>query len=151
MQLNITVLISITLAFLIVAFLAFYAGSLLFKLKKQKQGQDQKRQQRVLRITESIQTISMALEQQQCNLSEGCIRLYNLLECMPIDNRPDYSQQYPAIYGLYDKVKNLPTHDDRKKLKPSELRQQDEQREEDESLWESKILLEVNKLKSFSI
>ena len=151
MQLNITLLIGIVLAFSIVGGLAFYAGRLLFKLNKQKQFQDKKRQQRVLSITQSIQTISMALEQQQCNLSEGCIRLYNLLECIPIDNRPDYSQHYPAIYGLYERVKNLATHDDRKLLTPSELRQQDEQREEDESQWESKILVEVSQLKNFSV
>ena len=151
MQLDITLLIGIVLAFSIVGGLAFYAGRLLFKLNKQKQFQDKKRQQRVLSITQSIQTISMALEQQQCNLSEGCIRLYNLLECIPIDNRPDYSQHYPAIYGLYERVKNLATHDDRKLLTPSELRQQDEQREEDESQWESKILVEVSQLKNFSV
>ena len=151
MQINITLVIGILFGLLIVACLAFYASSLLFKLNKQKRLQNQKRQQRILVITQSIQTISMALEQQQCNLSEGCIRLYNLLECIPIDNRPDYSQHYPALYGLYEKVKNFATHDDRKQLKSSELRRQDEQREEDESQWESKILVEVGRLKNFSI
>ena len=57
----------------------------------------------------------------------------------------------PALYGLYEKVKNLATHDDRKQLNANELRRQDEQREEDESQWESKILLEVNLLKDFTI
>ncbi|MFT5674649.1 MAG: hypothetical protein ACI808_000572 [Paraglaciecola sp.] len=151
MQINFTHLIGILLGLSIIAVLAFYAISLLLKLNKQKQLQNQKRQQRVIVITQSIQTISMALEQQQCNLSEGCIRLYNLLECIPIDNRPDYSQHYPALYGLYEKVKDLATHDDRKQLKSSELRRQDEQREEDESQWESKILVEVGQLKNFSI
>jgi hypothetical protein len=151
LQINFTHLIGILLGLSIIAVLAFYAISLLLKLNKQKQLQNQKRQQRVIVITQSIQTISMALEQQQCNLSEGCIRLYNLLECIPIDNRPDYSQHYPALYGLYEKVKDLATHDDRKQLKSSELRRQDEQREEDESQWESKILVEVGQLKNFSI
>lgn len=151
MQINFTFLIIIFVALSVIGCLAFYASSLLLKLNKQKRLQGQKRQQRVLRITQSIQTISLALEQQQCNLSEGCIRLYHLLECIPIDNRPDYSQHYPALYGLYEKVNKLATHDDRKQLKPSELRKQDEQREEDESQLESKILVEVSKLKNFTI
>ena len=143
--------IVIMLAILFVAALSFYAGSLLLKLNKQNAIRQDKIQARIVRITESIQTISMAMEQQQCNLSEGCIRLYHLLSSVPINNPPNYAQLYPAVHELYHRVENLPTHQARKELKPAERRRQDAQREEEEVQLESKILLEVAKLKNFSV
>jgi len=135
----------------IVAGLAFYAGSLLFKVRTQQQLRNQKTQLRIDNIIESIQTIAKALEQQQCNLSEGCIRLFHLLEALPVKNKPDFYQQFTGIYSLYEQVKNLPTHEARKMLIKSEIRQQDLQRQELEIQLESQILNDVSVLKNFSI
>jgi hypothetical protein len=139
------------IAFSIVAGLSFYAGSLLFKLKTQQQLRNQKTQQRINNITESIQTIAKALEQQQCNLSEGCIRLFHLLEALPVKDKPDFSQQYTGLYSLYFKVKDLPTHEARKTQTKSETKQQDLHREELEARLESQILNDVSVLKTFEI
>ncbi|MGK0372510.1 MAG: hypothetical protein ACJAW1_002766 [Glaciecola sp.] len=143
------------LAFLLVALsivagLAFYAGSLLFKLRIQQQLRNQKTQQRIDNISQSIQTIAKALEQQQCNLSEGCIRLFHLLEALPIKNKPDFSQQFTGLYSLYSQVKDLPTHEARKLQNKKETAQQDLQREELEAELESQILNDVSVLKTFS-
>jgi type II secretory pathway pseudopilin PulG len=135
----------------IVAGLAFYAGSLLFKLRAQQLQRNQKTLHRINNISESIQTIAKALDQQQCNLSEGCIRLFHLLEALPIKDKPDFSQQFVGLYSLYDKVKSLPTHENRKAQSKIQTRQQDLQREELEAQFESQILSDVSKLKTFTI
>lgn len=144
-----TVILLIALS--IVAALAFYAGSLLFKLKSQQQQRDKKTQQRIDNISQSIQTIAKAMAQQQCNLSEGSIRLFHLLEGLPILDKPNFSKQYPGLYSLYDQVKHLPTHQTRKAQSKIETKRQDMQREDLEAQLESKILGEVSALTTFTI
>lgn len=145
---NIVLMLS---ALSIVACLAFYAGSLLFKLSTQTQLRNKKTQTRINNISESIQTIAKALDQQQCNLSEGCIRLFHLLEALPVKDKPDFSQQFTGLYSLYEQVKDLPTHEVRKAQTKRQTKQQDLQREELESQLESQILKDVLVLKTFSI
>ena len=144
-------IVFLLVALSIVAVLAFYAGSLLFKLRTQQQLRNKKTQQRIDNISISIQTIAKALEQQQCNLSEGCIRLFHLLEALPLKDKPDFSKQFTGLYSLYEKVKDLPTHDDRKSQTKRETQHQDLQREELESQMESQILKDVSVLKSFTV
>lgn len=144
-------IVFLLVAIIIVAGLTFYTGLLLFKLRAQQQLRNQKTQKRIHNISESIQTIAKALDQQQCNLSEGCIRLFHLLEALPVKNKPDFSLQYTGLYSLYDKVKDLPTHEIRKTQSKSETKKQDLQREELEAELETQILKDVSVLKSFSI
>ena len=91
------------------------------------------------------------MEQQQCNLSEGCIRLYHLLEALPVKNKPDLSQQFIGLYSLYDQVKDFPTHDVRKAQSKIETKKQDLQREEIEAQMESQILNDVSELKTLMV
>ncbi|WP_339724062.1 DUF2489 domain-containing protein [uncultured Paraglaciecola sp.] len=144
---NVVVLL---VALVIIACLGFYAGSLLFKLKKQQQVRIQKTQQRIDNISQSIQTIAKAMEQQQCNLSEGCIRLFHLLEALPVKDKPNFSQKFIGLYSLYEQVKDLPTHEARKTQSKKETKQQDLQREELEAQLESQVLKDVAVLKTFS-
>ena len=144
-------IVFLLVALFIVAGLAFYAGSLLFKLRTQQQLRYQKTQQRIRKISESIQTIAKALEQQQCNLSEGCIRLFHLLEALPVKDKPDFSQQFSGLYSLYNHVKDLPTHEARKAQPKKQTKQQDLQREELEAQLETQILNDVAVLKTFTI
>ncbi|MCV2886552.1 DUF2489 domain-containing protein [Aestuariibacter sp. AA17] len=143
--------IALIFALLVIASLAFYAGKLLFALNKQSKNQLAMRQQRVDSITESVQVIAMAMEQQQCNLSEGAIRLVNLLHSLPVKDVPDCQIQFPALYELYDLVKDLPTHEERKALTRQVRKEQDDEREEHESRLETAILKEIAPLKSFQI
>jgi hypothetical protein len=145
---NIVILL---VAFAVVAVLAFYAGSLLFKLRAQQQLRNEKTQKRVDNISQSIQTIAKALDQQQCNLSEGVVRLFHLLEALPIKDKPDFSQQFKGLYSLYAQVKDLPTHEARKQQTKKVTIQQDLQREELEAQLESQILKEVSVLKTFAV
>ena len=144
-------IVALVLAFAIIIPLAFYAGKLLFQLKQQTKRQQAVRQQRIDTIIESIQTISMAMQQQQCNLSEGAIRLVNLIESLPVNPVPDCKQHYPALYELYLEVRHLPTHEARAKLPRKERQAQDQQREEHETRLETQILKEVTLLRAFSL
>ncbi|WJG09467.1 DUF2489 domain-containing protein [Aliiglaciecola sp. LCG003] len=131
------------LCLVFLAGLAFYAGKLLFQLKQQKQRQLEARRARVLRIMESIQTIALAVEQQQCNLSEGAIRLVNLLDCIPVESPPNCERDYPQLFELFTHVRHLPTHQQRKFQNNQERKEQDKIREEQEAQLEAGILKEV--------
>jgi len=135
----------------IVVGLTSYAGYLIFKLRIQQKLRSQKIQYRIDNISESIQTIAKALDQQQCNLSEGCIRLFHLLEAIPVKDKPDFSQQFRGLYSLYEQVKDFPTHDVRKLQSKRETKHQDLQREEIEAQLESQILNDVLVLKTFTV
>ncbi len=143
--------LAIVVAFLIVAFLAFYAGKLLFALKAQTRKQNLVRQKRIDTIVESIQTIALAMEQQQCNFSEGAIRLVNLLESLPVESPPKCESDYPALFELFIAVRDLPTHQERANLSRGVRKEQDDAREEQEAKLESKILTEVALLRSFTV
>ena len=143
--------ILIVAAILIIAVLGFYAGKLLFQLKQQQARQAAARQERVDNITLSIRTIALAMEQQQCDLSEGVIRLCNLLDAIPLLPQPDYPGQYPAIHGLYDAIKHYPTHEARNQLTKQERRKQDKERENIAAQYESEILKELQPLKTLTL
>lgn len=142
--------IAITTAVIIIAALSFYAGKLLFQLKQQRRQQKAILAKRIETFIESIQTIAFAIEQQQCNLSEGVIRLVNLLESMPVLPAVECKNEYPAIYALFVEVRHLPTHETRAALSKKERAYQDRIREEHEARLESQILQEISGLKSFS-
>ena len=61
---------------------AFYAGSLLARLKRQHDSQQQAIAARNERILESVRVIAHAVRDGQCDYSEGAIRLTNLLDAL---------------------------------------------------------------------
>ncbi|GAC26906.1 DUF2489 domain-containing protein [Brumicola pallidula] len=130
--------------------LIIYTGRLLFLLKQQKARQQSAISKRVDSMVQSIQTIAFAMQQQQCNYSEGAIRICSLLKALPIENIPDYSLSFPKLHALFDKIKNYPTHEERGALSKQERRQQDKQREQVESEAESGIQEEIVRLRGFS-
>lgn len=138
-------------AVVIIIGLGIYAGKLLFLLQLQNKKQTQVRQQRIDNIQSSIQTIAFAMLQQQCELSEGAIRICNLLEALPIDPLPNYKDDYPSLFKLFESVKHFPTHQDRAKLSKKTRREQDKQREQLESEFESEVLKEAKLLKQFAL
>lgn len=149
-------LVLLLVALVVVASLAWYTGKLLAQLQQQKREQAQQKQvqqekEQALKhsVQESVQVIALAVTQQQCNLSEAAIRITHLLgRLAPIDDT-DYPSRFPATYELYEGVKHMPTHDARKALKKSVIRQLDIEREELEAQLESKILPEMAVLKQF--
>ena len=137
------------IALLIIIGLGFYAGKLLFLLKQQKAQQEATRNGRVKTISESIALIAKAMEQQQCELSEGVIRIVNLLNALPLVEPPNYKAQYPHIHSLFIEVSGFAILEARQKLTKAERRKQDLAREQIESEYESKVLAELPALQAY--
>ena len=122
---------------------------LLFLLKQQKAQQEATRTGRVKTISESIALIAKAMEQQQCELSEGVIRIVNLLNALPLVEPPNYKAQYPHIHSLFIEVSGFAILEARQKLTKAERRKQDLAREQIESEYESKVLAELPALQAY--
>ncbi|MGO1246068.1 MAG: DUF2489 domain-containing protein [Oceanisphaera sp.] len=136
---------------LIIVGLAVYAGKLLAQVKLQKQQQLQAINKRNLRILDSINTIALAMSQEQCNFSEGAIRLTNLLNALQFAEPKDFAIDYPGVYDLYDKVKDMPTHEARKQYKRNQIMRMDLQRAGFEHELEAQIKTEVTRLASLEL
>ncbi|MBO1520516.1 DUF2489 domain-containing protein [Oceanisphaera pacifica] len=136
---------------LIIVGLAVYAGKLLARLKLQNQYQQQAIDKRNLRILDSIHTIALAMSQDQCNFSEGAIRLTNLLNALQFAEPKDFAIDYPGVYDLYDKVKDMPTHEARKQYKRNQIMRMDLQRAGFEHELEAQIKTEVTRLASLEL
>ncbi|MET1219182.1 MAG: DUF2489 domain-containing protein [Glaciecola sp.] len=139
----------IGLAVLTILGLSYWAGTLLYRLHAQNQKKDRLRQERVDTIMQSVHVIALAIEQQQCDLSEGVIRLTNLLDALPILPQPKFAELYPGIYGLHDKISHFPTHEARAALSKKERREQDKERLAIEAEFESTIVKEVALLRQY--
>ncbi|MFT6985206.1 MAG: hypothetical protein ACJAT7_001014 [Psychromonas sp.] len=146
----------------IIIALAFYAGMLISKIKRQKaqnlhREAEQtaqavlKKQQRNDHICESIRLIARATAQKQCNVSEAAIRLTVLLETLLVEEAIDIENRYPALSELFDKVKEMPTHEQRKKIAVKALKILDKKRQGFEAELEQAIIKEALQLENFSL
>ena len=144
-------IVIIGVALLIILALGFYAGRLLFLLKQQNQRQHAARNKRIENICESIHTIAKAMEQQQCDLSEGVIRIVNLLNALPLSSPPNFQSTYPHIHALFVEVSGFAVLEARQQLTKLERRKQDQAREQIESEFESRVLSELPQLKQYCL
>ncbi|WP_440054407.1 DUF2489 domain-containing protein [Pseudoalteromonas sp. T1lg65] len=150
-------IIAIIIGAIIIAGLAFYAGRLLWQLKVQKEQiakyQQQKaaelaesRQKRNAKLADSINLIARAMKEQQCEYSEGCLRVWVLVSQYSFDQEITLEEAYPGVYKMYDEVKEMPTHDARKKYSKKEIFKLDSQRWRAEEALEQEILADCEKL-----
>lgn len=144
---------ALVLGVIIVAALAFYAGRLLWQLREQKRviakhkaQLAQKREERNLKLSDSINLIAKAMQQGQCEYSEGCLRVWVLMSQYSFDSEQDLTEQYPGVYEMYEAVKELPTHEARKKYSKKDIFKQDSARWRKEKELEPKILVDVDKI-----
>lgn len=121
-----TLLAVIIVGSLIVAALAFYAGSLLWQLQQQNRQQQQQKSDKEKYLRDSITLICKAMLEQQCELSEGTLRLWVLLDHLVPQRQPDPVVTYPGLHQMYQVVKDMPTHKARKQQDKVLTRQQDE-------------------------
>ena len=136
------------IALTVISALAFYAFKLLKRVKAQHLQIQQAKNERATRIKESLQIIAKAMQNGDCNLSEGVIRLAMLL--IPFGKT---LQPYAAMYALYEVVKEMPIQDDYKNLAKQERMRLDLTRESAEAKFNEQIqtelpqfLLDVNAL-----
>lgn len=118
-----------------------YATYLLLALQKQKKALQQARRNRINRIKESIEIIAKAMLNDDCNLSEGVLRLKMLLEPVGMSIK-----NHVTMLQLYEVVETMPTHEARNALKKNERMRLDLQRESAEAAFEKNIKLELHQL-----
>lgn len=106
-----------------------------------RQQAEQARKERLERIVDSIQVIARAMMAEQCGLSEGVMRLKPLLDVLG-----KKLSDYPAMWALYEVVRDMPILDERKKLKRNERMRLDLVREAKEAETADKIKDECNRL-----
>jgi len=146
--------IALVLAVIIIACLAFYAGKLLKQLSAQKQAQQQaelahrqalaKHDQNVLA---SVKIIVRAMQEEQCDFSEGCWRLSVLLDSLKLSS--ELAQQFPAIFKLYNEIKHLSILDNRKQLEKKQRMKEDYQRMTLEAKLHSEIVSDLDLLQQY--
>lgn len=136
---------------LILSGLAIYAGMLLAQLKRQQERQLQAILARNERILDSVRVIAHAVLEGQCDYSEGAIRLTNLLDALQIKEGRAFAAEFPGLYGLYEKVKEMPTHEARRALKRNEVMKLDLERSGYEAELETQILKDVAQLKDLQL
>ncbi len=136
-------------AVLIIAGLSFYLGRLLWLIQQQKLKQQQVVDAKNADLTQSIVLIAKAMREEQCELSEGALRIWVLLDHLQLPNKPNAMQTYPGLFKMYDVVKDMPTHQARKERDKKEIRHLDHLREQAEIDLKSEIMADVHKLLEF--
>lgn len=131
---------------LIIIALAFIAGRLLAQLQRQTQQQQQTTAKRDAHVVTSVISIAMAMEQGQCPLSEGALRIAVLLDHHSSATASDFPTQYPAIHDMYERIKHMPTHEARKQWPKAEIRKMDREREGYERELEQALVAEARAL-----
>lgn len=110
------------------AYLGYILSNLKSQKKKQKESEEKLKALAVERNThlrESIITISRAAVQNQCELSEACIRVKKLLENYPtIAEKPEFEM----IERMYMELKEFPYLEERKALSKQARFTQDKKR-----------------------
>lgn len=134
----------------IVLGLASYAGYLLLQLKKQKELQLQQQklaiEKRNANIFESVNVLCLAGIQEQCDLSEISIRLYNIMDYVQGEERVDFDQEYPATSELFHIVKDMARGEARQELAKQERMKQNFERHKAESRLQQDITEELKRL-----
>lgn len=129
------------LAVLIVLSLAGYLLKLWWQIRTNKKLLEQAKHERMARVKESIDVIARAMLSDQCDLSEGVLRLKPLLDVLGVP-----LSQYKAMWELYLVVEEMPILDARKSLKRNERMKLDLEREAKEAELESQIKQELRQL-----
>lgn len=140
----------------IIAGLASYAAYLWWQVKQLATHQNDEQldtlSKRNTRLKHDIFTIAWAIKEKQCELSEGCIRICILIDHIyerdgqptsDIENRDNFLEKLPGVSALYEKIKDLPTHEKRNQLDKKEKRKQDFQRWKDEAEHKEQIMKDV--------
>lgn len=131
----------IILAILILVSLTAYTVSLFLKLQKQKKQIQQAKNARYHNVVESIDIIARAMLAEQCDFSEGVLRLKPLLDVLG-----KKLSAFPAMWALYQVVENMPILEARKQLKRNERMKLDLEREAKEAELSEQIKQELHQL-----
>jgi Protein of unknown function (DUF2489). len=139
---------------LIILALSVYAGILLARLKRQTALQAEMEEAAIKKrndkIIESVDVIAFAALKDQCDLSEAAIRLYMIMDHLQGEKRIEFDSRYPALFELYEAVKDTPRGDARKTLKKNERMRLDFDRAKHEARLEQAIKAELAEILAFT-
>ena len=143
-------------AVIIVLALAFYAGKLLRQLKQQTQRQkdaeavhQQALKNHDKKVLDSVVIIVRAMKEEQCEFAEGCWRLSVLLDSLKMSS--SLETHFPAIFELYDAIKHMPIHEERKQLEKKQRMKLDYERMKSEAALKPKIQQDLISLHQYAI
>ncbi len=138
----------IALGVIFVAGLAFYAGQLLWQVKQQSLVKQEQKDKRLKYLTDSISFIAKAMKEEQCELSEGVLRIWVLLDHYNSEQElpKDYPALYPGFSALYEVIKDMPTHEARKKQGKQERFKMDVARWDAEKEHNDQIVTDITKI-----
>jgi len=141
-----TWIVAFVVAIAVVAGLSFYLGRLLWLLQQQKQQHQLQRDNKNKNLFESLDVIARAMKEGQCELSEGALRIWVLLDHLELAAKPQAALAYPALHKMYEVVKDMPTHQARKERDKKEIRHLDHIRQQAEIDLQTAILHDVDSL-----
>jgi hypothetical protein len=143
---NLWWIIALLLGTAIIIGLSFYAGRLLWLVKAQELTAVASTAKKNQYLIDSIVGICKAMQAEQCELSEGALRVWVLLDHLEQADKPDPVAEYPGMHQMYDVVKDMPTHKARKQHDKQHIRQLDRIREQAEVDLKDFIQADVEKL-----
>lgn len=123
-----------------------YAIYLQWKTLKNIREEKERKKQQILdgqikrqkHIKESICIISMATIQEQCEISEACLRIANLLP--HLDEIDHKEERWKPLFDMYDEIRELKTLDDRKALRAAHRHAEDKKRYASEEKYHTEML-----------
>lgn len=132
-------------AITVILVLSVIAAYYLIKLKQAKKAQEKaiaegeaawrKKQEE---IASDIRFIANAMVQEQCEITEGCMRLTVLMD--RLDDKLRFQPEFSAIREHFEATAHMPTHDAYKALKPKQRFELDKQRFELEEKNKTSVL-----------
>lgn len=150
-----TQLLLIATGLVLIGALAWYIVSMLRKERQQKASKaaelaeiQTKAQEQRDYLVESVRVISLAMQDEQCELAEGCIRLKVLLDHLApfLHEHEDFS----VINEMYESTKHMPILDEWKKLKLRQRFQLTQEREALEEKHRDSIIAAARKLSGYN-
>ncbi|WP_404417780.1 DUF2489 domain-containing protein [Marinospirillum sp.] len=144
------ILLAVAIAFLIP--LAGYALHLHLEAKRQvaqaKENREKETRQARSNILENLEILARALEDEQMNPTEGCLRVRVLLDLL--DEGGHVLREDLVIFDqVHQKAKHLATHQAREDLPKDEKEKQDQERRALEEQFEAQIKQGATALRSF--
>ncbi len=148
--------ILVIIACVIIVTLSLYALGLLNQVSKQKKSEQNKKFLIIAKkndfdkkIFKSVLLITKAMQENQCDFSEGCWRICVLLQSLK--QQTDLEIKFPAIFELYNSIKHFSILDNRKKLLKKERMKQDFQRVKLEAQFHDGIVKNLDLLHKYTI
>ncbi len=143
-----------SLALIIIAALSGVAVYYLWQVKKQNEQlkQQQAEQKKAWRekkeeLAKDIKFIAQAMVQEQCEITEGCLRIKVLMDHLDTDLQ--HKPEFKTIQHMFSLTSSMPTHQAYKALSPKERFKLDNQRYRYEDEHRDNVLAEAKQLMQY--